>query len=342
MGRVWGPDAVTRHRFTTPLGVANALSESSLREGLLVVGTDDGLIQITENGGGTWRKIDAFPGVPELATVSSVRASHHDPNTIYASFHHYQYGDYRPYLLKSTDLGRSWSSIVGNLPDRHFVWAVLEDRVNPQLLFAGTEFGLFFTVDGGQRWVQFRGGVPTIPFRDLVVQEREVDLVAATFGRGVYVLDDYSPLRYLRPEALAGEATLFPLRDAYHYHEATYTRAAGNFTTPNPPFGAVFTYFLLDPLPPEGEVAMVLTVVDAGGRVLREIVGPGSAGFHRVAWDLREQDPEGGTAGPMVAPGTFRVTLGRKVGDTVRALGEPQTFRVVPLPAAPALQPVSR
>lgn len=338
MGRIWGPDAVTRHRFTTPLGVANALSESPLREGLIVVGTDDGLIQVTEDGGENWHRIDSFPGVPALATVSSVQASHHDPNTIYASFHYYQYGDYRPYLLKSTDLGRSWTSIAGDLPDRHFVWAVLEDRVNPNLLFAGTEFGLFFTIDGGRRWVQLRGGVPTISFRDLVVQEREVDLVAATFGRGVYVLDDYSPLRYLQPERLQAEAALFPLRQAYLYHEATYVRAAGNYTKPNPAYGAVFTYYLRDALPRAGDSGIVLVVTDEAGRTLREINGSGNPGFHRIAWDLREQSPGTSGAGSPVQPGNYRVTLTRRADGRLTPLDEPQLFQVVPLPAAPVLR----
>src|SRR5207244_2058568 len=154
---------------------------------------DDGLVQVTEDGGKAWRKSESFPGVPDMTYVSDLCASNHDPNVVYAAFNNWQRGDFKPYLLKSADRGKTWTSIVGDLPGHHQVWCIVEDHVNKNLLFAGTEFGLFFTVDGGKNWVQLKGNVPTVAFRDLEIQKRENDLVCATFGRGFYILDDYTP-----------------------------------------------------------------------------------------------------------------------------------------------------
>jgi hypothetical protein len=155
--------------------------------------------------------------VPAEAFVNDLEADLHDADTVYVALDHHKQGDFSPYLLKSTDRGRSWVSIAGDLPERHLVWRLVQDHVKPELLFAGTEFGVFFTVDGGDRWVELTGGVPTIPFRDLVIQRRENDLVGATFGRGFYVLDDYTVLREVTEERLAEEATLFPIRPAWWY-----------------------------------------------------------------------------------------------------------------------------
>jgi photosystem II stability/assembly factor-like uncharacterized protein len=323
MGKLWGPDAVTRNLYTTDLGVASALSESPVQEGLIVVGTDDGLVQVTENGGKDWRKVDAFPGVPELSYVSDVFASPHDASTVFASFNNWQRGDFKPYLLRSTDRGKTWTSIAGNLPDRNPVWCIVQDHGNKDLLFAGTEFGLYFSIDGGKQWVQLRGGVPPIPFRDLEIQRRETDLVCATFGRGFYILDDYTALRHLTPDTLAKEGTVFPLRKVYRYE--LKDAPAGTFAAPNPPSGAVFTCYLRDGL--KSDTKVVLTVTDASGKTLRQIDGPTKAGLHRINWDLRPG------SGEMVAPGTYRVALAKLVGGNVTPLGEAQTFEVVPLPS---------
>jgi photosystem II stability/assembly factor-like uncharacterized protein len=289
MGRVWGSNAVTKNLFTTDLGVSTALSESPLREGLLYVGTDDGLVQVSTDGGESWRKIESFPGVPDKTLVSDLCASRHDSDTLYAAFNNYQYGDFKPYLLKSTDRGSTWNSVASNLPDRHPVWCVVEDYANKDLLFAGTEFGLFFTVDGGQQWTQLRGGLPTIAVRDLEIQRRENDLVCATFGRGFFILDDYTPLRGLTAETLTQEGAMLPLRRAYLYRELGYVRAAqGNFATANPPFGAALTYYLREDLPKD-EAKVVLTVSDASGKTVRTLNGPTEAGLHRIYWDLRDE-----------------------------------------------------
>src|SRR5262249_23910939 len=183
-----------------------------VKEGVLFVGTDDGRIQISEDGGGHWRAIDHFPGVPDTSVVSHIVPSNHDVNVLYATFQNEQSGGFRPYVVKSTDLGRTWTNITNDLPARGSTWSFAEDHVDPNLLFAGTEFGLFFTSDAGRKWVQLKGGLPTIQVRDLAIQRRENDLVLGTFGRSFYVLDDYSPLRTIDEQTLAQNAVLFPVK----------------------------------------------------------------------------------------------------------------------------------
>ena len=324
MGKVWGPDAIFKHGSTSIYGNSVALAESPKKEGLIYVGTDDGLIQVLD--GEQWRKIDTFPGVPANTYVSKLVASQHAPDTVYASFDNHKNSDFAPYLLKSTDAGKTWASIAGDLPARGTVYCVVEDHVDPNLLFCGTEFGLFVTQDGGKKWVRVRG-LPTIQVKDLCVQRKMNDLVIGTFGRGIYILDDYSPLRTLTADTLAKEAKLFPVRDAQLYVPSAQYGGAGKaslgasfYTADNPPFGATFTYFLKDalktkkqlrkdaerkaeragqpvpyPTPEElraeaEEEAPTVTVVisDAEGNVVRNLTGPVSEGLHRVTWDLRE------------------------------------------------------
>jgi Uncharacterized protein related to plant photosystem II stability/assembly factor len=201
MGKVWGPDAVAKNQSTSFFGNIVALAESPKREGLIYVGTDDGLIQVTSDGGGNWTKYEKFPGVPDMTYVSRLAASNHDANRVYAAFDNHKNEDFKAYLLKSSDAGKTWNSIAGDLPENGPVLAFAEDTVNENLLFAGTEVGVFFTIDGGQHWVRLKGGLPTIAVRDIVIQAREGDLVIATFGRGFYVLDDITPLRQTKAES---------------------------------------------------------------------------------------------------------------------------------------------
>src|SRR5262249_27179961 len=314
MGKLWGPDAVTRNLFTTELSVASALAESPVKEGLLWVGTDDGLVQVTGDGGKNWTRIDRFPAVPEQSYVPALCASRHDADTVYAAFNNWQRGDFKPYLLKSADRGKTWTSLAATLPDRHPVWCLAEDHVHKDLLFAGTEFGLFVTVDGGRHWTPLRAGMPVVAVRDLDVQRRENDLVCATFGRGFYVLDDYTPLRHLAAAALAKDGTLFPPRKAYRYEQQTAESGAGTFTTPNPPFGAVLTYYLRADLP-KGAAA-VLTVTDGAGKTVRQLNGPTAAGLHRVRWDLNAPD--------LAPAGKYRIALAAVVNGVTTPLGEAQ------------------
>jgi photosystem II stability/assembly factor-like uncharacterized protein len=324
----WDVSAMSTYNTIT------SLAESPLEEGVLYAGTDDGLIQVTENGGGDWRAIEvgSLPGVPATAFINDIKADLFDADTVYAALDNHKFGDFGPHLLRSRDRGRRWTSMRGNLPERTLIWRLVQDHVRPELLFAATEFGIYFTVDAGQHWTKLEGGVPTISFRDLAIQRRENDLVAASFGRGFYILDDISVLREVSSEQLESEATLFASRDAWWYFPRPHLafepgrgdQGAAHYVAPNPPFGAVFTYHLKDDLKTRREVRQEkekaalekreaavfpgweaveqerlepepriwLIVRDADGRVVRRIPGPTKAGFHRVAWDLRYPTPD--------------------------------------------------
>lgn len=330
MGKVWGADAVQKNVSTALYGNISAIAESPKQEGLIYAGTDDGLVQVTEDGGKTWRKIDKISGLPEDSYVQRIVASQHDAGTVYVVFENHQNGDFKPYLIKSTDRGKSFVSIAGNLPENGAVYALAEDHVNPKLLFAGTEYGLYFTSIGGEKWIKLNGGMPTIQIRDLAIQKRENDLVVGTFGRGIYILDDYTALRTVSPEVLKQESALFPVRSALSYLPASPLGSGGKgfqgemlFTAPNPPVGAEITYYLKDGLrskrqerqqrereaarkneaaayPTTEELraeaeeeapAIIVSVSDASGKIVRRFDGPVTRGMHRVAWDLRGPAP---------------------------------------------------
>jgi photosystem II stability/assembly factor-like uncharacterized protein len=302
MGKVWDPaTTVAYNNATTPLSTIVSIDESPLMEGLIYAGTDDGLLQVTEDGGKTWRKTEHFASVPDGIYVADVFASPRDANVVFATLNNWQRGDFKPYIVRSDDRGRTFRSIAGDFPDRMDAWAIVQDHLNGNLLFVGAEFGLFFSVDGGGHWVQLKGGLPTAQIRDLTVQKRESDLVLGTFSRGIYVLDDYSPLREVTPEALAAEAELFPLRRAYEFDELSFIQAAwGNVTTPNPPNGAVFTYHV----GPNFSGNLVLTVADDAGKDLCRIDVPEAQGVRRATWNLRVQ-PAGGGGGGRGGGGGF-------------------------------------
>ena len=387
MGRVWSYDAPWDLEAMSAYHTITSIAESPLVEGLLYAGTDDGLIQVSADGGGSWRDIEvgALPGVPATAFVNDIKADLHDADTVYVALDNHKRGDFTPYVLASSDRGHSWRSIAGDLPARHLVWRLVQDHVRPQLLFAATEFGVFCTLDGGSRWLELTGGVPTISFRDLAIQRRENDLVAASFGRGIYILDDYSPLRTIDAGLLGREATLFSVRPALWYVERNVwggrgaaDQGASAFVAPNPPFGAVFTYYLSAPLRSRTEArrelerelekegadtpypgwdeiererreeppAIVLTVRDAAGEVARRIDGPVGKGMQRVAWDLRSPAPDAITdrrradewededrepTGYLVAPGSYTVSLAKRVDGELTELAGPVAFEVVRL-----------
>jgi photosystem II stability/assembly factor-like uncharacterized protein len=369
MERTWSIDAIWDLSAMSQFGNITSISESPVKEDLIYVGTDDGLIHVTENAGKSWRKIDTILGIPRFAFVNDVKADRFDADTVYAVFDNHKTGDFKPYLMKSTDRGKTWNSIAGDLPARHVLWRIEQDHVKNSLQFVGTEFGLFFTVNGGKNWIKLTGGVPNIPFRDLAIQRRENDLVGATFGRSFFVLDDYSPLRSIS-EGLLGknEFVLFSVKESMLYVPTRpLGRAKGSqgdafYVAPNPPFGAVFTYYLRDALlslqqerhkseadvkskagdnPPPGwkrlkqeeredQPTIVFTIADSDGNVVNRIDGSTSAGIHRVAWNLRYAPfTAAGASGPLVVPGKYTVKAHKFVNDKVTPLGKPQSFEVV-------------
>ncbi len=328
-GSVKSVDALYDHLAMSWYSTLTHITESPMAEGLLYVGTDDGLIQVSEDGGTDWRVSGELPALADDAFINDVEASRHDPDSVFAVADAHKNGDYTPYLFESADRGRSWRSIRGDLPDGTIAWTIEQDHVNPNLLFLGTEYGIYVTLNRGENWHKFTKDVPTIAFRDIKLQRRDDDLVGASFGRGLYVLDDYSPLREMSPEALAQPANLFPVRDAWRYIPYQPMQAAGQptlgsaaFRAPNPSFGATFTYRLGPdiqtakkrrvetekqlperedvPFPGwdtlweehlEVEPRVFLVVRDETGNPIRRLKAATDAGLHRSTWDLRLSPP---------------------------------------------------
>ncbi len=324
MDRVWSIDATWDLLAMSQFGNVTSISESPVEEGLIYVGTDDGLIQVTEDGGETWRKIDQIYGIPEYFFVNDIKADRFDADTVYACIDDHKTGDYSPYLVKSTDRGRTWTSLVGDLPDRHLVWRINQDHEEPNLLFLGTEYGLFTSVNGGENWVKM-GGVPCIPVRDIEIQRRENDVVAATFGRGFYVLDDYTPLRDMTEGVPEGDFHMFPIKTAWLYNPEDKlggqrgSQGDSYFVAENPPYGATFTYYLAESLKSkeqqrkeresknkkagednpypgwdalreesiEDDPVVIFQITDADGNVVDRMNASASKGLHRATWNLR-------------------------------------------------------
>jgi len=323
MGKYWPSDAVQKDISTSLYGTIISMDESPVKENLLYIGTDDGLIQVTEDAGKNWTKIDKFPGVPANTYVSDIMASRFDGNVVFTSFDNILRDDFKPYILKSTDKGRSWVSIAGNLPENGTVHSIQQDFVNPELVFAGTEFGVFFTIDDGKNWIRLKSGIPDVQIRDMVIQKRESDLVVASFGRGFFILDDYSPLRSLKKETLDKDAFIFPVKDALIYlqGDSKYGQGSTVFAAKNPDFGAAITYYQKDvpktkkdirqekekelfkkdepiPQPTDSilhaekmEIApfLTFTITDEKGNPVRIIHKSPSKGISRLTWDLRYQ-----------------------------------------------------
>jgi len=377
MDKTWSWDSPWDFVAMSDYNTITSLAESPLQEGLIYAGTDDGLIQVTENGGQTWRKIEvrSLPGVPPTAFVNDIKADLFDVNTAYIALDNHKYGDFNPYLLKSNDRGKTWVSIRSNLPDRTIVWRIVQDHEKPELLFTATEFGIWFSTDAGANWIQFKGGLPVISFRDLAIQRRENDLIAASFGRGFYILDDYTPLRHVSPTQTDQEGTLFPARKAWWYIERNLlgsnqkaSQGDAYFTADNPPFGALFTYYLKDsyetktaerqkaekllteqnkdiPFPGWDELEeeknqdspkIRVHIHDQQGNFIRSIEGPPKKGFHRVSWNLqlpsalalRETVSEWEPKMPMVVPGKYTATLVKQVDGVFTELSGPVEFEV--------------
>ena len=309
-----------------------SLAESPIKAGLIYAGTDDGIIQVTENDGQSWRKVDfsKIPGLPKTAFVNDLKADLFDENTVYAVFDNHKFGDYKPYIYKSTDKGATWRSLASNLPENALLWRVVQDHVSRDLLFLGTEFGVYFTRDGGSNWLKMTGGMPNIAVRDLAIQKRENDLVLATFGRGFYILDDYSALRSVDTQVLQSEATLFKPRKALWYKPRDILgggkkafQGDSYYVADNPPLGAQLTYFLKEAYSsresqrtkaekelekqnktvgvPAWEVleeesreinpSVWLFITDMNGTIIRRVEASNKAGMQRITWDFSTESP---------------------------------------------------
>ncbi|MDX1685361.1 MAG: glycosyl hydrolase, partial [Saprospiraceae bacterium] len=355
-----------------------SIAESPMKEGLLYIGTDDGLIQISDDGGDNWRmiKTEELPGAPERAYVNDIKADLFDDSLAYLALSNHKDGDFKPYLYKTTDQGRTWQSMSENIPDRHLVWRFVQDHIDPDLMFIGTEYGIFMTIDGGEKWVQLKGGLPTISFRDITIHRREDDLVCGSFGRSIYILDDITSLRFVTEEQVRTVARLYPVRDAWWYFPRPHlsfgskkgSQGTDHFVADNPPFGALFTYYLPEdlktkkeqrkdreekiaddqniPFPGwdrlaaeinEEEPEVTLVVRNADGQVVRRIDGKTKKGFHRVNWDLRYPSPRSidtdkpekqSGRGYMAPPGRYTAQLTRTSDGRTTVLSEEVPFEV--------------
>jgi photosystem II stability/assembly factor-like uncharacterized protein len=303
-----------------------SLAESPLKEGLLYAGTDDGLIQITENGGQTWTQIavGTLPGVPAAAFVNDIKADLHNPDIVYICLDNHKAGDYKPYLLVSNNRGKNWTNISTGLGEENLIWRIVQDHINPNLLFAGTERGVFFSQNSGRNWAALKGGMPPISIRDLAIHKEANDLVAASFGRGIFVLDDYSSLRTPIANFEDAPAHIFEIRKAWWYNPIRplgwgEKGAQGDqfFNAPNPPFGAEITIYLKDNFPDkmalrkqqekdqkqpsfpgweavEDEMRtsaprVWLRILDTDGKIVKSIEISNKKGLQRAYWDYTTQ-----------------------------------------------------
>ena len=309
MGVLPTAEVLSRNDGVSAWGTTTTLAESRVTAGVLWVGTDDGNVAVSKDGGKTWTHVqERIPAPAQRGRVSRVEPSHHDAAVAYVAIDRHEWDDFAPYVFVTRDAGQTWTSVTGNLPAVGWVNVVREHPENPRLLFAGTETGLFVTLNGGARWTRFTGAFPTVPVDDIVIHPRDNDLVVGTHGRALYVLDDIGWLSGVRsPSVITADVHLFPPRPAtvkqLWKHESYM--AQRQFIGPNPPQGAVITYHLASP----SDAKIVVRGPDKD--VVRELAATGEAGFNRVVWDLRAAPPEGvpGARGPYVLPGKYTVYL---------------------------------
>lgn len=307
-----------------------AIAESPVQKGLIWVGTDDGNLQVSSDGGKNWSNvIKNVPGLGANSGVSHVEPSRTGAQLVYAAFDRHMLDDFRPYIFKSTDGGKSWSSISANLPPSAYVQVVREDPKNPNLLYAGTELGLFASYTGGKDWIRLNlKNLPNVAVHDIKIHPRENDLILATHGRSVWIFDDASPIQQMTPETLSRDAHLFPVRPALRFSTRFTRYGIGDkvFVGPNPSYGALITYYLQNK--PDDKTTFKVEIFDQAGKLVQALNRPAKEkGLNRVAWNLRfggaevrqpppeEETPGAGPPrGPQVLPGNYlvRLTLGEK------------------------------
>jgi hypothetical protein len=297
------------------------ISESPVKAGVIWVGTDDGKVWLTRDSGENWEEMTQKihdGGGPEELWVSRVFASGHDEGTAYVTKTGYRRDDFRPFIFKTTDFGATWTAIASNLPDLP-INVVFEDYKNPDLLFVGTDGGVFVSIDGGGKWVRFKNNMPSVPVHDLLVHPRENDLVVGTYGRGIFVTD-ISPLQEMSADVLEKDVHLFAVEPTAQ----RVTRGWGNYhlygdrhlSTPNESNAIAIYYYFKE----QTEDEITIDIMDAENKVIRQIKASSTKGLNRVLWDMRPTPPErqpgqrrfiGG--GAMVDPGEYTVAL--KIGE---------------------------
>lgn len=310
-----------------------SLAESPVQKGLIWAGTDDGNLQVSTDDGKNWNNVVRnVPGLAANSPVAAIELSRTSDKVAYVAFDRHMFDDFRPYIFKTTDGGRTWKSIAGNLPAANYLHVVREDPKNPKLIYAGTELGLFASYDGGNNWISLGlKNLPNVAVDDILVHQRENDLILATHGRSYMIFDDATPIQQMTAEIQNSNAHLFPIRSAVRFSSRFTRYGIGEkvFAGPNPSYGALITYYLKDKL--DDKMSFKIEVLGEGGKVIRELQKPAKEkGLNRVAWDLRFTGSEqrrppseeetafgGGPRGPQVTPGTYtvRVTIGEKTYD---------------------------
>ena len=326
MGRTQSFDNAWDVYAMSTYNTITSLSESRIDENILYAGTDDGIIQYTKDGGVSWSKmtVDNLPDTPSSAFVNDIKADLHDTETAYVLLDNHKFGDYKPYIFKTSNGGKKWTSISEGIPDGTLLWRIVQDHVNPNLLFLGTEYGVYISLNQGEKWHKFSNGLPTIPVRDIAIQKRENDLVLATFGRSFYILDDYSALRDLSEETLSKDGVIFKPRKALQFNQipgGTSSDGGQTYYAKNPQYGASITYFVKDapssikserkksekskkdgdiPFPgwealdkenSEQKNQVIIVVKDKAGEIVTKISGPLKKGMSRVNWNLTSSIP---------------------------------------------------
>ncbi len=336
MGVLSDENTLSRNDGITFYGDITTISESPLRKGLLYVGTDDGNLQVSRDGGKTWKNvIDKIPRVPNNTYVSRVIASRFNEGTAYATFDGHQNNDFKAHVFLTADYGESWQSISSNLPEGGTVHVIREHHRNPELLFVGTERGAYVSMDKGGKWVRIKSNLPIVPVDDIAIHPRENDLILGTHGRSIWILDDITPLEKLTTDILASPSYLFKIRDAMLFIPYDHKSTIGNrtYVAPNPLYGAIIRYYLKDKV--KGEATIIIK--NQKGDKIRELKGPGESGINQVSWDLRYSAPPQATIGeygsyfaaraPRVLPGEYSVTLkvsGQEMTEPARVIGDPR------------------
>ena len=332
------PDASTlsRHDGVSFYGTITTISESPLKEGVLYVGTDDGLVQVSRDDGKTWKNVTPLPpAVPKNTYVSRVETSHHAEGRAFVAFDGHRSDDFKPYVFLTDDFGETWKNISANLPAGGSLSVVREHQRNPDLLFAGTERGAYLSLDRGLRWTSIKSNLPLVPVDDIAINSRENDLIFGTHGRSIWILDDITPLEQLKADVLAAGSYLFDIRPAIIFNPYYHKGDLGHkfFTASNPPYGALISYYLKEKVKEDAKII----ILDAEGKTVRELKGAKEAGIHRINWDLRYAPPADAGAGtmgrfaaslgPYVLPGEYRVKLVAAGAETAKALkveGDPR------------------
>ena len=358
LGKVPGKETLSRHDGVQQFPCITTISESPMRAGLIWVGTDDGNVQVTRDDGKTWTNVAGkVPGVKKGAYVSRVVASRHNEGTAYVSFDNHRNDDFSVYLYVTTNYGESWTRITNGIPqEAGTVHVVREHPRNANLLFAGTEFGLFVSFDRGSTWERMKNGLPTVPVDDIAIHPRENDLILATHGRSIWIMDDITPLEEMSDSVTGADLHLFDTRPGIEWRLFNHKGFTGakDFVAANPPYGVILDYYLRAKI--EGRNPVKITIADQAGNKIRKIDAPGDAGIIRIAWDLRYDaaaapppplpgaEPAetpggpgaggggggfgfGGGRGPTVDPGTYTVTIeaaGKTVSKSVTVEEDPR------------------